>query len=57
MALLLESDERLERLREELPGWQVLGVAEPEVDHVEYLEAEVLEVLVDRATQAFRVLG
>ena len=39
-ALLLESDERLERLGERA-GLGSLGVAEPEVDHVEHLKAEM----------------
>src|SRR5271155_2553226 len=35
------------------PGWGSLGVAEPEVDQVEHLEAEILKVLIDEAAQVF----
>ena len=55
-ALPLELDERLERFGERA-GPRALGVAEPEVDHVERLEAEVLEVVVDGAAQALRRRG
>jgi hypothetical protein len=50
-ALLLESGERLERLRDRA-GLGSLGVAEPEVDHVEHLKAEMHMdgVLANRAT-------
>ncbi|CDR02324.1 hypothetical protein GCM10022420_040550 [Streptomyces iranensis] len=34
-----------------------LGVAEPEVDHVERIEAEILEILVDGAAQVLGVPG
>jgi len=48
----LEFDERLERFSERA-GLGSLGVAEPEVDHVEYVKAEVLQVLADGAAQVF----
>ncbi len=51
-ALLLEFHERLERLGEGA-GLGTFGVAESEVDQVEYVEPEGLEVVVDLAAQIF----
>lgn len=51
-ALLLEFDERLERLGERA-GLGTFGVAESEVDQIEYVEPEGREVVVDLAAQIF----
>lgn len=55
-ALLLEFHERLERLGERA-GLGTFGVAESEVDQVEYVEPEGLEVVVDLAAQILGAPG
>jgi hypothetical protein len=55
-ALLLEFDEGLEGLGKRA-GLGTLSVAEPEIDHVERIEAEVLKVLVDGAAEVLGLPG